>query len=299
MILIERVLIVGSGSLLNKCRDIINDAYNNLPVDILNVTDLGNEDDKSQMKIAVQGKYLNGLGTNSISVSEKKEFLNHVLDNVKENTLILSVMNPYIISEKIVKKKNLLILNIHRSLLPRHRGLNPVAWTIWDGDEFGGITWHLINISVDQGIILVQKKIRIDEDMTSVKLAARCKPLILEALHEILPLDDRFLQEQIIETSEPVHGLHEKPNNGIFDINWNFDVASRFLRSMNFGILESMGLPIIIVECTKYNIIRYKIEGDYHCINNKMTDYDVDKKKQYIKVIYLYGSITCDISEIL
>lgn len=51
------------------------------------------------------------------------------------------------------------ILNIHPSLLPRHPGMDAIRKTWETGDEFGGITIHLVDHGVDTGPILYQNTV--------------------------------------------------------------------------------------------------------------------------------------------
>src|ERR671936_350010 len=49
-------------------------------------------------------------------------------------------------------------LNIHPSLLPRHRGPEPIYWTISSGDREAGISIHLTTERTDAGPILAQRR---------------------------------------------------------------------------------------------------------------------------------------------
>jgi methionyl-tRNA formyltransferase len=64
-------------------------------------------------------------------------------------------------------------LNIHPSLLPKHRGPSPVATAILRGDEKTGATIMLLNESVDGGPIIKQASINIDEDDTTDTLTGK------------------------------------------------------------------------------------------------------------------------------
>ncbi len=54
-------------------------------------------------------------------------------------------------------------VNGHPSLLPRHRGPNPVAWAIRDGDDEMGITFHRMDAELDTGAMLAQSRIPFGE----------------------------------------------------------------------------------------------------------------------------------------
>ena len=52
-------------------------------------------------------------------------------------------------------------LNIHPSLLPRHRGASPVAAAILAGNNETGVTLMLLDSGLDTGPILVQEEMEI------------------------------------------------------------------------------------------------------------------------------------------
>src|SRR5207253_870063 len=65
--------------------------------------------------------------------------------------------------DQILKAETLAVpkrgwLNIHPSLLPRHRGPEPIYWTIANGDRKGGISVHLTVPRIDAGPILAQRR---------------------------------------------------------------------------------------------------------------------------------------------
>lgn len=64
-------------------------------------------------------------------------------------------------------------LNLHPSLLPRHRGASPVEAAILSGDSSTGITLQLMGEQMDQGDILAWKEIPVDKATTAEQLLAR------------------------------------------------------------------------------------------------------------------------------
>ncbi|GAB6062253.1 methionyl-tRNA formyltransferase [Deferrisoma palaeochoriense] len=48
-------------------------------------------------------------------------------------------------------------VNLHPSLLPRHRGPSPVAWTILEGDDRAGVSTMLMDERMDAGPVLLQR----------------------------------------------------------------------------------------------------------------------------------------------
>jgi len=78
-------------------------------------------------------------------------------------------------------------LNVHASLLPRHRGPSPVANTILCGDEVAGVTIMLMDAGLDTGPILTWEKLRISPLDTAGSLGAKLADVGAKLLVQILP----------------------------------------------------------------------------------------------------------------
>ena len=78
------------------------------------------------------------------------------------------------------------IVNVHGSLLPRYRGAAPIQWAIARGETETGVTTMLMDVGLDTGPILLQKKIGISEDDTGGTLEAKLALLGAELLLETL-----------------------------------------------------------------------------------------------------------------
>lgn len=57
--------------------------------------------------------------------------------------------------------------NLHASLLPQYRGAAPINWAIINGEKKSGVTTFLLNDKIDEGKILMQRQIAIDDDETA------------------------------------------------------------------------------------------------------------------------------------
>jgi methionyl-tRNA formyltransferase len=72
--------------------------------------------------------------------------------------LIVVASFPRILGKAIRSTARLGAINAHLSLLPRHRGPDPLFWTYFHGDETTGVTIHRIDDGVDTGPILAQRE---------------------------------------------------------------------------------------------------------------------------------------------
>ena len=71
-------------------------------------------------------------------------------------------------------------LNVHPSLLPRHRGAAPVAATILAGDDVGGVTLMEMTPELDAGPIVAQWPVALTGRETTPQLEARLAQLTAE-----------------------------------------------------------------------------------------------------------------------
>jgi methionyl-tRNA formyltransferase len=79
-------------------------------------------------------------------------------------------------------------LNVHPSLLPRHRGASPMAAAILQGDEITGVTIILLDTGMDTGPILNQKEVPISDEDTTGSLSVKLAKVGAQLLMETLPL---------------------------------------------------------------------------------------------------------------
>ncbi len=75
------------------------------------------------------------------------------------------------------------IINIHPSLLPKHRGSHAAAQALAAGDTVTGCTVHYVDEGVDTGEIIAQREVPVFPGDTAETLQAR----IQTAEHELLP----------------------------------------------------------------------------------------------------------------
>lgn len=73
-------------------------------------------------------------------------------------------------------------LNVHPSLLPRHRGAAPVAGTILSGDAEGGVTLMIMTAELDAGPIVGRWPVQLTGRETTPQLEARLAALAAEVV---------------------------------------------------------------------------------------------------------------------
>ena len=77
-------------------------------------------------------------------------------------------------------------INVHASLLPRHRGAAPIQWAIINGDRETGVTTMMMDKGMDTGDILLVEKTAISADETAAQLHDRLSEIGARTLVETL-----------------------------------------------------------------------------------------------------------------
>lgn len=114
---------------------------------------------------------------------------NEAISAVKELSpdIIFSFSFPFILKEEFLSLAKLGNINLHRSLLPKYRGCNPVFWVRAYKEKETGITIHHIEKSLDTGNIILQKKVKIGNE-TNLSIMKKFSDIIPSALDELFDI---------------------------------------------------------------------------------------------------------------
>ena len=77
-------------------------------------------------------------------------------------------------------------INVHASLLPKHRGSAPIAWAIMQGDRKAGVTTMMMDEGIDTGDMLLRAETDIGESETCGELTERLSRIGAEVLKQTL-----------------------------------------------------------------------------------------------------------------
>jgi methionyl-tRNA formyltransferase len=117
------------------------------------------------------------------------------------------------------------MINVHASLLPRHRGAAPIQQAILEGDTQTGITIMQMEEGLDSGPMLHRVTTPIEPDETAGALAQRLAALGATALVEALSLLSRGLvRPQAQDHSQATYA--PKLDREVARVEWDRDAAT-------------------------------------------------------------------------
>lgn len=102
----------------------------------------------------------------------------------------------HILSSEALSIPRLGGINLHGSLLPRHRGAAPVQWSILSGDKTAGVTVIHMTPRLDGGPMIVQSSLDIGTHENAGELEGRLSQLGVPATLEALDRLRDFLNSQ-------------------------------------------------------------------------------------------------------
>ena len=139
-----------------------------------------------------------------------------------------------ILSKEALATASLGGINLHGSLLPRHRGAAPVQWSILAGDPQAGVSVIHMTTKLDAGPVLQQRETPIQADESADALEARLSQLGVEptmlAIETLARGDEQAGIEQAPELTTKAPRL--KKSDGQLDFRYPIAWIDRQIRGL-------------------------------------------------------------------
>ncbi len=102
--------------------------------------------------------------------------------------LIVVMAYGQILRKEVIDLPELAIINLHASLLPRHRGASPIQAAIRDGDLETGVTVMHVDVGLDSGDMILAERCPVVPGETGGSLHDKLADVAAIALRRALPL---------------------------------------------------------------------------------------------------------------
>jgi methionyl-tRNA formyltransferase len=87
--------------------------------------------------------------------------------------LFIAIGYTGIMRSRLLSVPRILPVNFHASLLPAYRGLHPLYWALHNGEQYAGLTVHVMDEGIDTGDILYQVQVPVEPGDTVATLYDR------------------------------------------------------------------------------------------------------------------------------
>lgn len=138
-------------------------------------------------------------------------------------------------------------INLHGSLLPRHRGAAPVQWSILAGDPIAGVSVIHMTPALDAGPILTTACTKIESDEDAGMLETRLSRLGIEPTMRAIDMLDQDQQSagQLQDRAFATRAPRLRKSDG--ELHWNYPIAwiDRQVRGLQPwpGVFTHLELP--------------------------------------------------------
>ena len=191
-------------------------------------------------------------------------------------------------------------INLHTSLLPEYRGAAPINWVLINGENKTGVTTFFINEKIDQGDIILQKKINLDQNITAGQLHNLMIHDGIEIVNKTINLIDVNDVQLIYQTKKDVFKDAPKLNKELQKINWQksiIEIHNKIRGLSPFIDQNTMLKDVSICPCAWFflNSKRVKIQKSSIVeIVNKERYLDTDNKN-YLNVNFKNKALSLEI----
>ncbi|CDZ77750.1 Dimodular nonribosomal peptide synthase [Legionella massiliensis] len=181
---------------------------------------------------------------------------------------LFSIVNGRVLSEPIRQLARYYAINYHDSYLPKFAGLNSTSWALVQNEKEHGVTWHVMNDSIDEGEIIFQKKVPIYPNDTALTLNLRCYEYAISSFEELLKLIEARLvspSRQNLENRSYFAANHHLPCFGYID--WRLFSAKtieRISRALTLGRYSNYVGTLKLLVADDYVIVsQAKLTDDF------------------------------------
>lgn len=139
-----------------------------------------------------------------------------------------------ILPKEVLRIPTVACLNLHASLLPRHRGAAPIQAAIAAGDRESGITVMHMDEGLDTGDVLLTKSLRLQRRETAGTLHDRLAALAPSALENALALLKQGAAPRTPQDhSQATHAPKLRRGDGLISWTRTPEEIDRHIRAMN------------------------------------------------------------------
>ncbi len=112
---------------------------------------------------------------------------------------LISIQYDQILKAPLFAEIGCPCLNFHFALLPRHRGVSPIAWAIALGDAEAGVTLHHMVVDIDAGDVIAQRAVPIAQETTARELHDAISDASVELFRESYPFPPALLDTRLAQ----------------------------------------------------------------------------------------------------
>lgn len=183
------------------------------------------------------------LGVDAIAVKSLKDDPALSFLKAANPDYIISANNFMIFGEEALAIAKKSTVNFHNGPLPRYGGVSPFCWALMRGEGSYGITWHVVDLGIDTGDILVQVPFDIEHEDTALTMMIRCIDLAISSFKaDVLPMlmTGALNPYKKLGVEHEYFSAKDVPYEGLLPWWLSGDELDRYVRAMTFAPLPNL-----------------------------------------------------------
>ena len=191
--------------------------------------------------------------------------------------VVLSINYLFIVNDFIHSHPTKYSINFHGSLLPKYRGRTPHVWAIINNEKETGITAHLISDGCDEGEIVYQEKIKIDEDITGGELLSIYENKYPSVINTVIEkIKNNTLNSIGQNHSQATYFGKRSPEDGSINWDWQKERIRNWVRALSkpypgaFSYINGNKIIINKIGFTEFGFCDTDLNGKIINTNQKL-----------------------------
>jgi methionyl-tRNA formyltransferase len=154
---------------------------------------------------------------------------------------LISIQYDQILRGSLFRSIGCPCLNFHFALLPRHRGVAPIAWAVAEGDAEAGVTLHHMVENIDAGDVIARRAVAIAADDTAREVYDAVSRACVDLFRETHPFPPELLGRRL--TQDAAQASYHRAGEFDFSrrqIDWGRPAVElqRWIRAMIFPPMQ-------------------------------------------------------------
>jgi methionyl-tRNA formyltransferase len=165
----RRIVVIGRTGLAVACLRIVMEAGDDVAAVVVDRDDDGIDGWQPSLRRAAAGAGVKVMQPGNVNEPS-------VVDELAAASphFLLSFQAAPILRAPLISIATVAALNLHYGLLPRYRGVAPIAWAVINGEAETGVTLHHIDDGIDSGPIVASDRVAIGPSDTAREVYDRC-----------------------------------------------------------------------------------------------------------------------------
>lgn len=173
-----------------------------------------------------------------------------------ESDVVVCYGIPWRLPASVLRVPRFGVLNVHPSLLPRHRGPMPVHWAVRNGDAETGVTVHWMDEAFDSGPVVAQRGgIRLPDDLAGDAVFAQVRSTVRDLVPRALALAEEGCAGTPQDEALASYEGPMSPESAVIDWSRPAREIHNLVRAYRFGLFAIPG-PLAVVGGVWASVLR-------------------------------------------